>query len=294
MAARGPPTCHSDRVRLAVDPSGPPSEGNARTGWATARRRALAWVGETAVVGICYKLYSLTANVAPRQRAVALAHTEMLLQLERHAHLNIELYLNRLWAGSPLRMGIGNYYYDVMHFLVPLLVLGWLSSRPASEQRPFLLALAGASILALSVFWMWPAAPPRLLPGSHFVDTVARVPTLGSGGSHGMAAAENPYAAVPSLHVTWALWSAVCVARLSQSRRFTALAALHVAATTLIIVLTGNHLLIDAAAGGLALAGGFVLAATVSACARLLRSVSQHYGGVVAAAPDESGVDCHP
>jgi len=222
------------------------------------------------VIGICYQLYSLTADAAPRHRAAAVARTQRLLDLERWARVDVEVHLNNLWATSITRMTIGNYYYDVMHFLVPVAVLAWLSTRPWAEQRRFILALAFASLLAMGVFWLWPTAPPRLLPGSHIIDTVARVPTFGSGGSHGMTAQENPFAAVPSLHVTWALWSAVCAAWLSRSVRIAALGALHVLLTTLVIVLTGNHLLIDAAAAFLTLAVAFALAAAVLAAGRAL------------------------
>ena len=67
------------------------------------------------------------------------------------------------------------------------------------------------SLAALAVFWLWPTAPPRLLPELGIYDTIARVHTLGGGGSHGMTAAENPFGALPSLHVAWATWSCYAV-----------------------------------------------------------------------------------
>jgi len=70
---------------------------------------------------------------------------------------------------------------------------------------------------------------------------------------HGPGRLVNLYAAMASLHVAWATWSAVAVITATRSR-WRHLAWLYPAATVLVVLASANHLLLDAA-GGLAVLG---------------------------------------
>jgi hypothetical protein len=70
---------------------------------------------------------------------------------------------------------------------------------------------------------------------------------------HGPGRLVNLYAAMASLHVAWATWSAVAVITATRSR-WRHLAWLYPAATVLVVLASANHFLLDAA-GGLAVLG---------------------------------------
>ena len=109
------------------------------------------------------------------------------------------------------------------------------------------------------VFWAWPAAPPRFsVPG--MTDILVTRDILGAAHPHGATGLVNLYAAMPSLHVAWAAWCALAVVTASRGR-WRRLAWLYPAVTTLVVLASANHFLLDAG-GGLAVAGLGLLAAS--------------------------------
>ncbi len=70
---------------------------------------------------------------------------------------------------------------------------------------------------------------------------------------------DNPYAAMPSLHMAWSTWCACAViaAAVPKKRRRRWLAAVYPAVTLLVVVGTANHWILDAVGGWLLLAGGW-------------------------------------
>jgi len=191
-------------------------------------------------------------------RPAAFAHAAWLWQAERRMHLRIEPWLNGLAAARPALAEAAGYYYGLPHFLLTPLVLAWLYwRRPAAFGR-LRSALALATTAANVVFWAWPAAPPRLaVPG--MTDILVTRDILGAAGPHGAASLANPYAAMPSLHVAWAAWCAAAIVITTRSR-WRHLAWAYPAATTLAVLASANHFLLDAA-GGLAVTALGILAA---------------------------------
>jgi hypothetical protein len=107
-------------------------------------------------------------------------------------------------------------------------------------------ALLIASALALIGFIAFPTAPPRLA-ALGIADTI-------SGGhvdlNHGLVIAlYNPFAAVPSMHVGYAVIVAASLVRHGGRPSVRLLGALYPVLVLLVIVATGNHFLIDALAG---------------------------------------------
>jgi len=79
-------------------------------------------------------------------------------------------------------------------------------------------------------------------------DILVRYGILGAGSPHGPDSLVNLYAAMPSLHVAWSAWCAAALVAATRGRR-RHLAWLYPAATTLVVIATANHFLVDAAAG---------------------------------------------
>ena len=70
--------------------------------------------------------------------------------------------------------------------------------------------LFATSLLALAGFYLYPLAPPRLLPQYGYVDTLLKFHTWGSLADPKVAEHSNQFAAMPSLHIGWALWCGIC------------------------------------------------------------------------------------
>jgi hypothetical protein len=120
--------------------------------------------------------------------------------------------------------------------------------------------------LALVGYVLFPTAPPRMLPELGFVDSVADFTGVSSDAS--VNALFNPYAAVPSMHVGFALMLAVPMIRMARSRWVRALWAAYAPAVTLVVVITANHWVLDAVAGAVVAAVAALAAQTLFARAR--------------------------
>jgi membrane-associated phospholipid phosphatase len=119
--------------------------------------------------------------------------------------------------------------------------------------------------IALVGYALYPTAPPRLLPEWGFTDSVAQFT--------GVAAEKagiliNAYAAVPSMHVCFALLIGVTMSRLVAGRAARAVWLAYPVYVTFVVVVTGNHYFTDVALGGLTAALSALLARQLLARAR--------------------------
>ena len=229
---------------------------------AAARRAGLAWpqlpaAAELATIGAGYEAYSLIRLAIRAGHQVAFTHAAQLWHAERRLHLTVEPYLNHLAAAHVPLAEAASYYYGLLHFLVTPPVLAWLYlRRPAAFPRlrsRLVLATAAANV----VFWAWPAAPPRFSVLG-MTDILVTHDILGAAHPRGATGLVNLYAAMPSLHVAWAAWCAAAVVTTTRGR-WRHLAWLYPAATTLVVLASANHFLLDVA-GGFAVAGLGMLA----------------------------------
>ncbi|MGV9241796.1 phosphatase PAP2 family protein, partial [Streptomyces nigra] len=108
-------------------------------------------------------------------------------------------------------------------------------------------------------FWLYPLAPPRLMPGLGVVDTVNGPQDFTQPDYGTLTELTNQYAAMPSLHFGWSLWCGVVVAVLAPRWWIKALGLLHPLLTATAIVVTGNHWVLDAVGGALVVAAGFAV-----------------------------------
>ena len=203
---------------------------------------------EAAAVLTLYGLYELVRGLVGADTAQADAHAHRLVALERSLHLFVESNLQRAVQTLPGLTSLLGVAYLTLHLTVTVGVLLWLHRR-RPDSFPFVrTALLLASGLALVGFLVYPTAPPRLA-GVGIADTV-------SGGhvdlNRGLVSAVyNPYAAVPSMHVGYALLVAVALLRDGRRLLVRAIGALYPPFVVLVIVATGNHFFLDAGAGAL-------------------------------------------
>lgn len=226
------------------------------------------WWREVAFLAVGYFLYTVTRNAAPLAMAAAQHHAATLYAIERRLHIDMELTLNQ-WLSRHEVIGIvSSYYYATLHFAVTLGVLVWTyRTHPEGYRRARTIVIL-STLAALYLFWAFPLAPPRLTDFG-FVDTITNVRLWGGAtwNSPKVASVSNEYAAMPSLHVAWSLWSAAVVVWLARSRLVRLLAPLYPLATLLVVLATGNHFVLDAVGA----VGVLAVAIFVHAAAQQLR-----------------------
>ena len=123
------------------------------------------------------------------------------LRLERSLHLFVEAKVQHAADVLPGLTGLLGVAYLTLHSAVTAGVLLWLHQRrPSLSLRSHHAAVASA--LALVGFLAYPTAPPRLA-GIGIADTVSNGHVDLNTGL--VSSLYNPYAAVPSMHIGYAL-----------------------------------------------------------------------------------------
>jgi WS/DGAT/MGAT family acyltransferase len=176
-----------------------------------------------------------------------------LLAAEHRLGVPVEVWLNS-WIVPHQRLRVlANYEYAFTYLVTAMVVLVWLYWRRPEAYRWARTSFVLMNILGLACFALYPVTPPRLLGDASFVDTVASDGTWGSWGSP-MVNHANQLAAMPSLHIAWAVWVSVVLAGITSRWWLQGLSAAHITVTALVILATANHYLLDAA-GGVLLVG---------------------------------------
>jgi hypothetical protein len=204
-------------------------------------------------------VYDAVNNLAPLRLGPALAHGRDILGFEASLGLAPEHSLDN-WLASHHGLGlVVSDYYDNAHFAVTLALLAVLWWRGAALYRPMRNALVAINLLAFVVFLLYPVAPPRMLDG--FTDVVATTHAVGSWHTGALASHANQLAAMPSLHIAWAVWCALAVWQLSARAWVRVLGVAYPCLTGFAVMATGNHYLLDIAAGALLVAVALVCVA---------------------------------
>jgi PAP2 superfamily protein len=221
------------------------------------RWRRPVWWQEVGIVLIGYLLYSMGRNAVPQQESIARRHGRGVQHLQDALHLNFELSLNHFVAAHEWLAQAMDYYYATLHFVVTIGVMVWLFVRRPHVYRGARTVMFATSLFGLLGFYLYPLAPPRLLPQYDYVDTLLKFHTWGSLADPSIAAHSNQFAAMPSLHIAWALWCGIALIRCARSTWVRALGVLYPVFTLLVIVGTANHFIIDAVGGAAIVALGF-------------------------------------
>jgi hypothetical protein len=199
------------------------------------------------VLGL-YGAYELARGLVVGNTAEAERHARELVALERSLHVFGEANVQHAAHALPGLIGVLGTAYLTLHLTITVAVLLWLHQRRPAEFAFVRTTLLVASGLALVGFLLFPTAPPRLA-GIGIADTVSHgAVSL----NHGLVSSlYNPYAAVPSMHIGYALVIGACLVRYGRAPLLRALGALYAPAILLVVVATGNHFFVDAAAGAL-------------------------------------------
>src|SRR5215475_8626653 len=214
--------------------------------WLSARHSLLS---EALVVVGLYATYELARGLVAGDGVEAEHHARRVVALERSLHVFVEGDVQRFAHHVPALVAVLGGAYLTMHLTVSAGALLWLHRRRPAGFALARTALLLASALALVGYLVYPTAPPRLA-GIGIADTISnRSIDL----DHGLVSfVYNPYAAVPSMHIGYALIIAATVVSQVRSSIVRALALVYPLVVLLVIVATGNHFFFAAAGAAVA------------------------------------------
>jgi PAP2 superfamily len=216
-----------------------------RSARALRRLTAAGWRREALAFLCAYLVYELARSLGTGGTPTALANAHRVLGAERALGLDIEGRLQRALSGTPWMSGLNWLYLGAQSLaLAAGVIFVYRRSRPV--YRVLRGTVITTWMITLPVYALFPTAPPRLA-GIGLADTVSNG-TAVSLDSHTSTLFYNPYAAVPSLHAgfAFALGLAVAAAGWGPIRLAGLLWGPLVA---LAVLATGNHFVLDIAAG---------------------------------------------
>lgn len=239
-------------------PSAPPDQLGAdpipadRSALATRLRHAAGPVvyasSQLFLIALLYGVYSFSRHLADGREPQALRSALEVWRLERFLHLPSEVAVQNLALHSTTLISGANWYYICVHFPSIVALLLWVFVRHRGHWPRVRNALILATGLALTIHLLYPLAPPR------FLSRVSDVSLVDTGAVYGPSPygngdrLANEYAAMPSLHIGWAVleaWAVVTILR----HRARWLVVLQPVLTTLVVVVTANHYWLDGLVG---------------------------------------------
>ena len=193
-----------------------------------------------------------------------------IIDVERTLHIFVEPSVQAWTQSQHWLIQIADWVYLNGHFFITVGAMAFIYTRRNDSFYFVRNALMISMALALVGYWLYPTAPPRLLPEWGFTDSVSQFLYHGTGWiDNGPAKAfTNFYAAVPSMHVCFAVLIAFSLARLVRRRTFRILWYLYPVAVTFVVVATANHYLIDVFLGAMTAGLSLLMAHRLLARAR--------------------------
>jgi PAP2 superfamily len=178
---------------------------------------------------------------------VAFAHGRDVIYLERSLHVFFEPSIQAWAQTKPAIIDAADWIYLNAQTTVTVGALVFIylfhNARFYFVRNMMITAMA----LALIGYIGFPTAPPRLFPEWGFVDSVSNF--VGVNHAAKVNNLFNPYAAVPSMHVAFALMIGGTLSRVCKHRAVRILWGCYPVLVTFVIVATGNHFISDAIMG---------------------------------------------
>jgi membrane-associated phospholipid phosphatase len=224
-------------------------------------------VRQVLLFAAAYYAYRFVRGAVDGKAAEAFANGRELIGLERAMNLFFEPAVQAWASGQSWLIDAASWMYVNSHFSITLgsLVFIYLFHNPSFYfvRNMFMVAMA----LALVGYVLYPTAPPRFFPEWGFTDSVSDFTGIPQD-NVAVNALFNPFAAVPSMHVAFALMLGWPLARLVKHRVFKVVWFLYPFVVTFVVVATGNHFWMDAFLGALVAAVSAYVAQALLARAR--------------------------
>lgn len=228
---------------------------------AAAIRRPFAshpWTFEVAIFALALLIYQASRALVIGDPSTAFENAAGIIDWEKSSGLFVETSIQQ-WILNHVQLAEAlNYFYMYAHWTVTPLFFIWLYKRRARVYPYVRNAFLATNAIALVVYMVYPVAPPRLAGAREgFVDTLHNISDIDLHGGV-FSGWFNPHAAVPSMHFGYALMIGMVGVVLMRHWPLRLLAVAYPVAVFITITGTANHYVLDAVAGGLVVALGFV------------------------------------
>jgi membrane-associated phospholipid phosphatase len=222
----------------------------------TGRKHTISWlpkggsdaIAQLGIFVLADLLYETVRGVAESNEAVPFQNARSIVSTEKSLHFFVEQSIQSWAMGHRFIIDFANFMYVNSHFVITTSALVWLYLRHNERfyfvRNMFVCAMG----FALVGYLLVPTAPPRFFPELGFVDTISYYVNV-KHDSGFVTLFFNPYAAVPSMHVAFALLISVPAILIVRRKAFKVLWALYPLVVALVVVVTGNHWIMDAIAG---------------------------------------------
>lgn len=213
-----------------------------------ARSRRFSRKREVAIGLSAYAVYLLVraAAVSGKGKEKAERNAERIVRLERRLGIHVEPDIQRAVLPYPRLIHALNLGYATLNVGLTVGYLMLLFARRHPEfhrlRRATVLTILGAQ----PAFLWFPTAPPRKL--DHMVDTIAEVSKLDLD-TGPISKLYHPLAAMPSIHVAFAVVTGAAIAETAESALVRRLAPAYPPLVALVVFVTANHYVLDAVAG---------------------------------------------
>jgi PAP2 superfamily len=197
-----------------------------------------------------YWLYRLVRGLVDGRAAEAFDNARAVIDVERALGLFFEPSVHAWASGTAVVNDVASWMYLNSHFAVTTAVLAWIYLRRNERfyfvRNMFMVAMG----IALVGYALLPTAPPRLMPEWGFTDSVAAF--TGVDAESGSAnVLFNPFAAIPSMHVAFALMIGLTMVQIARRRVAQVLWWAYAPVVTFVVIATANHWWLDAFLGAL-------------------------------------------
>jgi membrane-associated phospholipid phosphatase len=224
-------------------------------------------VWQIAVFLIAYYGYRIVRGAVDGKAALSFDHGRDIIAIEQATGTFFEPALQDWATANQWINDFASYMYVNSHFTVTISALVFIylfhNSHYYFVRNMFVVAMA----IALVGYVAYPTAPPRFFPEWGFTDSVARFTGIPSE-SVAANALFNPFAAVPSMHVAFALILGWPLAKLVRFRPLKVFWFLYPLLVTFVVIATGNHYWLDALLGALTAGAAALVADRLMARAR--------------------------
>jgi membrane-associated phospholipid phosphatase len=223
-------------------------------GWRDALRQLLMF-------GSAYVLYQVVRGLVDgNDVGRATLNATRVIDLERTLHVFVEPRVEGWASHVEWLMDIADWIYINAHVVVTVGALVFIYARRNAAFYAVRSMFMIAMLIALVGYAAYPTAPPRLMPAWGFTDPVGQLTAIAAGRGPGSSLL-NLYAAIPSMHVCFALMTGATMRR-SVRRRAARLAwGAYPAVIAIVVVVTGNHYLTDVVLGAMTAGAAALLTA---------------------------------
>lgn len=213
------------------------------------QRIVLLGLIELLVAAAGYLVYSLSTGAVHEHQALAFHNASRVIAFEQGLHLFQEARLQSLVLPHMWLVQTFNAIYMWGHLPLIIVTVVWLFLFHRDRYRTFRNALLISGAIALIVFFLFPVAPPRLVPGLNLKDTAALISPVYD--TVEPKVFFNPYAAMPSMHIAWDLLLGISFIWCSRQLWLRWFGVILPAGMLFAVVVTGNHYIVDGVAGAL-------------------------------------------